>query len=449
MHVQDQTTAVSSITTCSSHLLQQPSTNFTGEFRSPSAEPTSTHGDQGPTLGVVFTKETRAHDRRPLTTFSTLGRIPQLTSLRGLAAVLVVLHHFQLMDHKPRSPLVHLSPHGSVPLFFLLSGFVLAIPYLKGKQGTYPTFFIRRVIRIYCPYLCGLALSVAGAFLFHHQLGWGEWADSTWSRPVSETLVLQHVLLLGNYDWTQYNTAFWSLVQEMRISLCFPALFFVTHKLRTRSAFLLAISCSLACQSAAVAHLGPEQMPGTLSYVPIFICGILLAKNLGALNTWYQKLGPPQLALLWLSSLALFCEGHLIQEIAVAGIWRFGDWPVVLGSAGVVLISLNSPWARAFLDSPLPRFMGRISYSLYLVHGTVLFTLKALHWGCLPTELHCMVYLVLSLLLATGFCIAIDEPFMRMARSAGESLSFRSWAPTILGIRPSASDTYLTSNSAG
>lgn len=380
--------------------------------------------------GVVYARETRTHSPRSLAPLSPLRRFPQLDSLRGLAAVLVVLHHFQLLGHSWRTPMVHLSPHGSVPLFFLLSGFVLAIPYLKERQRTYLSFFTRRVLRIYCPYLCGLALSVAGACLFHGYPGWAGGGCGTWSRPVNGAEVLQHVLLLGNYDSAQYNTAFWSLVQEMRISLCFPALFLAINRLRTRWALLAALSCSLAYQWAEVAHPGAERTIVTLDYVPIFILGILLAKNLGSVNDWYRKLAPWRRILLALSSLALFSEGHLLQESAIPGMWRVGHWPTVLGSAGVVLISLNSRSVRKVLESSVPRFMGRISYSLYLVHGSVLLTLAALHWAQFPPTLHLAVYLATSLLMATAFNLLIEEPFTRIGRSVGASLNHRSWALT-------------------
>ena len=360
---------------------------------------------------------------------SPRGRFTQLDSLRGLAAALVVLHHFQLMSHSAREPIVMLSPHGSVPLFFLLSGFVLAIPYLQGKQRSYLVFLIRRLIRIYCPYLCALALAVAGAARFHHNPGWGEWGDHTWSHPVSWPLVLQHLLLIGNYDSGQYNTAFWSLIQEMRVSLCFPAIFFVIKKLRTRWALAVVVACPLAYQwlNTRCPRIEPTLL--TLNYIPIFICGILLARHLGGLNLWYRKLAPSGRTLLALLALVLFSAGHLFQKAPLRGMWRLGDWPTVLGSAGIILISLNSPLVKKLLHSPVPKFMGRVSYSLYLVHGTVLFALTALGWGRLPTGLHFLAYLALSLLFATGFCLAIDEPIAQIGRRFGRALpQARSWS---------------------
>lgn len=385
-----------------------------------------------PALGHA--EETLVEPNRPLTAAS-LGRLPQLDSLRGVAAVLVVFHHFQLMYGSAGSTAVNLAPHGSVPLFFLLSGFVLAIPYLKGKQAGYGTFFIRRVIRIYCPYLCALAISVAGATLLHRHLGLGGWADRTWSRPVSGTLVLQHVFLLGNYDSAQYNTAFWSLVQEMRISLVFPALFFMVQKLGLWRALFAALLFSLAEQWLVLVRPGMEHTFVTLRYVSVFICGILLATHLGSLKAWYQKLSPLALKLLWLCSFALFSDGHLFQESGIRGMWHLAEWPTVIGAVGVLLISLNSPGAEKILNSPVPRFVGRISYGLYLIHGTVLFSLAILLHGRVPLVVEFVVYLALTVLAATGFYLAIDEPVIRLGRVVGDRLRARSIAH-IEGYRP-------------
>jgi peptidoglycan/LPS O-acetylase OafA/YrhL len=361
---------------------------------------------------------------QPNTPASFPGRFPELDALRGLAATLVVFHHFQLVWNPSDAPSVSLAPHGSVPLFFLLSGFVLAIPFLKGKQQPYFRFVTRRVIRIYCPYLCALALSVAGAAIFHRHLGMEHWVDCTWSRPVSGILILQHAFLVGIFDSSQFNTAFWSLVQEMRISLIFPVLFFFINRMRTQLAMLTAVGFSLVHQWAA-AHPRLDEPLLTFRYIPIFICGILLARNLGSLTAWYQKLGQVGYCILALGSVLLFSEGHLIQEAHIPGFWRLEDWPAVLGSAGLILVCLNSSRARSVLRSTVPKFMGRISYSLYLVHGTVLFTLVMLLHGKVSLGLFLVVYVVVSLLLATGFCVAVDEPTIKLGREIGELLRSR------------------------
>ena len=73
------------------------------------------------------------------------------------------------------------------------------------------------------------------------------WINFTWSEPVTLHLVMQHILFLGNYDWSQFNTAFWSLVYEMRISLVFPLIALAVLRLRSLWLIFIAAALSAAC----------------------------------------------------------------------------------------------------------------------------------------------------------------------------------------------------------
>ena len=85
--------------------------------------------------------------------------IDSLTSLRGLAALWVVLYHFQgdivtlLPFSKFLLPFV-VQGHFAVPIFFVLSGFVLTYNYLESMSGSLSRselvqFWARRLLRIY------------------------------------------------------------------------------------------------------------------------------------------------------------------------------------------------------------------------------------------------------------------------------------------------------------
>jgi peptidoglycan/LPS O-acetylase OafA/YrhL len=166
------------------------------------------------------------------------GRLRELDSLRGLAASTVVLHHFGLMwpawqahfgpwrlgrfQIAPFYPLY--AGHEAVMLFFVLSGLVLSLPYLRGRGQPYPIYLARRVLRIYAPYLPALALSVCGAAIWHGSHDQGNFPVDFWSRPVDSGLVLQHIAFIGVYDSRQFDFVIWSLIYEMRISILFPVL---------------------------------------------------------------------------------------------------------------------------------------------------------------------------------------------------------------------------------
>ncbi len=322
----------------------------------------------------------------------TDGRFHELDSLRGIAALSVVFLHFRLMwttsqTHKPRW-LVLINPFtvGSeaVLFFFLLSGFVLALPLIRGKQQSYPIFLMRRIFRIYMPYLGAFGLALVGAAIWHKPLGTSEWADSTWSHPVTLRTVIEQMTLIGNYNWAQYNTAFWSLVMEMRISIIFPALYWVTRALGARGGLAAAVTCSGGAALAIWRWPSAEQTVITIQYASIFMWGILFAIHLEAINACYQKLTRGMKRVLAISSMLLFTWGHHIARMVNDENFSLDQTLIVFGAMGYMLLSLNSRRLSNILTGTIPRFLGRISYSLYLVHATVLFAIFHLLGHRLP-----------------------------------------------------------------
>lgn len=348
-------------------------------------------------------------------------RFHELDAMRGLAAVVVLGNHFRNMFY-PAATFAHgwqsvflyplVSGRESVMFFFLLSGFVLSLPFLRGKTQPYWIFLRRRVLRIYGPYLGALALALIGCAIWHSRLGSTGWRGATWWRQVDLKSVLQHVLFIGNYNYERYNTAFWSLVYEMRISIIFPLLFVVANKLKARYTLLIVAACTLVG-----VHAVQHQFLITFEYVGVFLIGVLLAKNLDMLNGLYRRQGTVQHILLALLSLLFYFGGH---RIASAGpLWHLGDMPVVLGAVGLLILGLNSVKTSRALNSVIPTFLGRISYSLYLVHGTVLFAMAAALQNKVSPPVFFLIYFPTAILLSWGFYVAVEEPFMVMSRNAG------------------------------
>lgn len=348
-------------------------------------------------------------------------RFHELDAMRGLAAVIVLGNHFRNMFYPSATfssgwqsvflyPFV--SGRESVMFFFLLSGFVLSLPFLRGKAQPYQLFLWRRVLRIYGPYLGALALALIGCALWHNRLGTVGWRAGTWSRQVDVRSVVQHVLFIGDYNYDRYNTAFWSLVYEMRISILFPLLFVVANKLKAKYVLLIVVACTLAG-----VHAREHQFLVTFEYVGVFLIGVLLAKNLERLNAFYRRQGAVQHILFALVALFLYFEGHRIASIGP--LWHLGDMPVVVGAAGLLLLGLNSAKASRALHSVVPTFLGRISYSLYLVHGTVLFAMAAVLQNKVSPPVFFLIWFPTAILLSWGFYVAVEEPFMVWSRNVG------------------------------
>lgn len=361
-------------------------------------------------------------------------RFHELDSLRGIAALTVVLHHFSrilpenILHFLIRTPLrLLVAGHQAVILFFLLSGFVLTLPYKKKRRIDYISFLLKRVCRIYLPYLGALALAVLCDLSFpSHLPSTNYWVNFTWSEPVTLRLLLQHILFLGNYDWSQFNTAFWSLVYEMRISIFFPFLAITVLGFRTVWLVLLAAALSLsafplATLSSSTLHL---VSPGaaldttlTLHYAAFFLIGSMMAKHLSAINRWYSRLTPTVVACLVLASLGIYCfsdASSIVQRISIPQ--HLFDWPIAAGAVVLIVLAINNRLFHTFLNSRATRYLGERSFSLYLVHGTILFILIHRFTGEIRMGLFFAIYLAASLLVAEIFYRLVERPAMLLGR---------------------------------
>ena len=354
--------------------------------------------------------------------------VPELDSLRGFAAVVVMLYHFyRLWQGTPHdrwaehlltaSPLrLFVSGRAAVVLFFLLSGFVLSLPRLIHKQRPYGAYLLQRICRIYLPYLAALAVAVAGCFRWHGATGYGGWFSLTWYAPPHWRLVLQHVLFLGSYDDAAYNTAFWSLVQEMRISLFFPALYLLVSRLPWRWAAVLPVALTAATRAVLLTTAVPEHVMWTLNYTGAFVYGILLARHRAELELWLGRLGrwgySSVVAIAFLLFMVPDRASRLLAGLGPPGV----DLLMMWGGCGVMLLAMGQRHALHLLRSRAARGLGHISYSVYLLHGTVLFALVYLFGRPSNVWPLLLPYFVLTLLAGAGMYWLVERPSKTLGR---------------------------------
>jgi peptidoglycan/LPS O-acetylase OafA/YrhL len=152
-----------------------------------------------------------------------VGRFDYLDGFRGLACLMVVFCHSAV--NIGAGPWVIWGFTG-VHLFFVISGFLLATPFLDGLMGkrTFPDikgFWKRRLIRIYPPFICSLIAFTLLRFATHTNI------------PTVKN-VLIHVFLINNYvsdiDFYSINPVYWTLAVEMQFYALLPLIaLFVKH----------------------------------------------------------------------------------------------------------------------------------------------------------------------------------------------------------------------------
>jgi peptidoglycan/LPS O-acetylase OafA/YrhL len=103
--------------------------------------------------------------------------------------------------------------------------------------------------------------------------------------------------------------------------------------------------------------------------------------------------------------------------IRLSGFWH--DWEVAFCATWLVVTALCSESFRRFLLGRMPQFLGRISYSLYLVHGTVLFALVHLLYGKVRLIAILPLYLPLAITMAVLLHKLVEAPSMEVGRRVG------------------------------
>jgi peptidoglycan/LPS O-acetylase OafA/YrhL len=332
-------------------------------------------------------------------------RILALDSLRGLAAFVVIWHHFHqaFTLSKPPIPLrPFVAGRAAVLLFFVLSGYVLSIPYWNGRQPAYGTYLVKRFFRIYVPYAAAVLVSLlVGMHFMYAQLPLSHWFYETWHEPFTRGLILRQLFTVSTDP--DINTAFWSLRYEMEMSLVFPAICWTIGKLRPIPAFLLALGLAKVAAVAALytSNANLLELCNTVIYGSCFVYGAIMALKRTELAAAYARM--PR----WLKVVFLV--------VSATGYFNTTYWLAPMGSCGVILLAQHSR-ARHWLVTRVPEYLGRISYSMYLMHGVVLFPVLILLLGKVSVPVLAAIFLVTTLAASHLFCVLVEEPAMRLGK---------------------------------
>jgi peptidoglycan/LPS O-acetylase OafA/YrhL len=293
------------------------------------------------------------------------GELLALTSIRGIAAWWVVLFHLRLLL-APWVPtaVIRLLAQGNlaVDLFFILSGFVIALNYgdrLAGDWRATGDFLFRRFARIYPLHLlilAGFAAYAGAAILF----GTATLEGQDPGYFAASLLLVQNWGFFGALKW---NVPAWSISTEAFAYLLFPILL---RLLPLRRAWLLVsivllLGLSVPLFFAATDTSFPDAVPQT----GLFRCVVQFAMGMLLCELWRRlhgrRLATPLFAAAVLLGLAYALLGLPVVSLAWAAL--------VLGLA----LTGKGP-----LHAPVLVWLGRISYATYLCHYLALTIFKFL-----------------------------------------------------------------------
>lgn len=359
---------------------------------------------------------------RPFTSSHDLRPTAYLDGLRGFAAFLVYWHHHQLWVHDmtgqngilenafgyndyweistlPFLRIFFTGGHFAVAVFFVISGYVLSSKPLRlienGDHGALSdglaSGLFRRWVRLFLPLVLVLLVYVSSWHIFgiyvHGVDQEGRLRDELWKLYV-EFKNFSFVFKEGGEPWLSYHFHLWTIPLEFKGSIVVYTTLMALS--RARRGARLFIEAALIVYFLYVA----DGWYCAAFLAGMFLCDLDLLSDADALPFFIPSRiqNGKNVIFYHFLIISLFlggipCENADVDQLAHNRGWWYLSWfkPQAVYDykwfylfwAAVFLVS-STPriaWLKGFFETGFCQYLGRISFSLYLVHGPVLWTL--------------------------------------------------------------------------
>lgn len=305
---------------------------------------------------IIFCTTTR---RLPILSSEALHRVSSLDGLRGILATAVAVHHFLVvyywhttgMWQTTDSRLINNMGAVAVTLFFMITGYLFTRKVQNGAMD-WGQVLVSRLLRIWPMYLFSVGVIVAIAF----------YQTAGTLAPVADTLSgIGHWLLFvgkpvnGFEDTARINASVqWTLLYETVFYLCLPLLYCVLKRKVPIKALLVGLIL-LAC-------LWPVFQDHVSSrFMRIFLAGIAVA----LLEDWFKSKSFNYKNLRWTALAA----GLLIISLFVKSYTKVQLF-LLMVPFGLLVLGNN---LHGLLEHRGLKILGEISFSIYLLHGIVIY----------------------------------------------------------------------------
>lgn len=382
------------------------------------------------------------------------GKLHSLTSLRFIAAGLIVILHIRgLFGISPDIGDPILFGQG-VSFFFILSGFILVYVYPKVSREGSGRFWLSRVGRIWPAHVAALLLLLLLLPL---------------TRPTAESgastllpnLFLIHAWIPVEQQYYSYNSVSWSLSTELAFYLCFPLLLIgwrkTWHWKLLGSLLLVVVMIVLGNNGYFPASppndqgfstIGPLQVHPfarlfefTLGMSAALAWAALVTRRLNArLGTLCEILAIALVLVLMFSTESWAAAAAQQTWVGDAGwTWlRAGGIPALGFAFLITVLALQQGLISRALSFPLFILLGEISYSVYLIHQILVryYLGHERSFAVIPPIVALFLFIAIVLLMSYAMWSLVEKPFRALitglwpavsASSDGRRGSLRNW----------------------
>lgn len=352
-----------------------------------------------------------------------------LDALRGLAALVVVIHHTLLLAPWGQGgvypgvldPILHSPAHilvdgpAAVWMFFVLSGIVVMMPIERWGRREWALYLPRRLLRLYLPAAASVPLALGLWWLTFRDgvLGESSWSAGHHPLDVPTAVTKSLTLLAGT---TMLNSPLWSLRWELVFALLFPAFAVVVTSLRR--AWPVVVGVCLAMSWWGMGQAFTNVWVGAARYLPLFVAGMVIAQQM---PRWAPALARVPRTAWWLAAgtalsatTASAMEGRFLPHLENSG--GVG----VIGAAALVFVVAAAPLPRRLVDRPSLRWLASRSFAIYLVHEPVVLACSNVMGTTNPLAVAAVAFPVTALG-AEAFHRFVERPAQRLSRRVGRA----------------------------
>ena len=374
-------------------------------------------------------------------------RIRALDGLRGLAAVVVILHHVLLVDNWFADALITFEANPSddwkaivyytplhiffagteaVLVFFMLSGIVLVRAF-PGFSSLSVSYFVSRLTRLYLPIwgsiIFALLLTFARPDRVPPGISW--WLMGNYQTITAEgvltdseqlnTLLVESAVLINYADlysnWL--NSSLWSMKIEIVASI-----FLFLFVLGSKKPLMFLV---LFIAAGALLDLPPE-IRQYFQFLTFFAAGAWLAVSKFRASRWVAD------GLILFSVLA-FTTPWMLR--GASSPIASGSIELLLGLVGAIALGfgvLGDSSFKKLLETRPFQYLGSRSYSIFLVHAPIVtlvgFWVVSLTGSIQGWFAFAPLAILIALLVGELFHWAVERPSLHVARKLRRSIKF-------------------------